>query len=161
MLFWRFCQILGISSAYLRHNFGISRRAYLGQIFGISRADLSQGRWSRLVVKIGCQDRFSRLLSRIKSLLAHLVCHLFIFAKNHCFWAIFWIVFENLGCCLKSCFLKSRLCECVRSIINFHPRNQDVDFDTLEMFFSFQCTEYDESRWDRKTRLQPAEEKNV
>ena len=29
--------------------------------------------------------------------------------------------------------------ECVRSIINFHPRNQDVDFDMFEMFFSFQC----------------------
>ena len=25
--------------------------------------------------------------------------------------------------------------ECVRSNINFHPRNQDVDFDMLEMFF--------------------------
>ena len=30
------------------------------------------------------------------------------------------------------------ICECVRSIINFHPRNQDVDFDMLEMFISFQ-----------------------
>ena len=37
--------------------------------------------------------------------------------------------------------------ECVRSNINFHPRNQDVEFDLLEMFFSFQCTKYDENRW--------------
>ena len=29
------------------------------------------------------------------------------------------------------------VCECVRSIINFHPRNQDVDFDMLEMFLAF------------------------
>ena len=39
------------------------------------------------------------------------------------------------------------ICECVRSIINFHPRNQDVDFNMLEMFFSFQCAKYDEKRW--------------
>ena len=39
------------------------------------------------------------------------------------------------------------ICECVRSIINFHPRNQDVDFNMLEIFFSFQCTSYDENRW--------------
>ena len=31
-----------------------------------------------------------------------------------------------------------------RSIINFHPRNQDVHFDMLEMF---QCTKYNENRW--------------
>ena len=37
--------------------------------------------------------------------------------------------------------------ECVRSIINFHPRSQDVDFNLLEMFFSFQCIKYDENRW--------------
>ena len=37
--------------------------------------------------------------------------------------------------------------ECVRSNSNFHPRNQDVDFGMLEMFFSFQCTKYDENRW--------------
>ena len=37
------------------------------------------------------------------------------------------------------------ICECVRSIINFHPRNQDVDFDMLEIFVSFQCTECDEN----------------
>ena len=30
------------------------------------------------------------------------------------------------------------ICECVRSIINFHPGNQDVDFDMLELFISFQ-----------------------
>ena len=29
----------------------------------------------------------------------------------------------------------------------FQPRNQDVDFDMLEMFFSFQCPKYDENRW--------------
>ena len=29
------------------------------------------------------------------------------------------------------------VCECVRSIINFHPQNQDVDFDMLEMFLAF------------------------
>ena len=28
------------------------------------------------------------------------------------------------------------ICECVRSNINFHPGNQDVDFDMLEIFFS-------------------------
>ena len=39
------------------------------------------------------------------------------------------------------------LCECVRSNINFHPQNQDVDFDLLEMFFSFQCTKYDKNAW--------------
>ena len=38
------------------------------------------------------------------------------------------------------------LCECVRSIINFHPQNQDVDLDMLEMFFSFQRTKYDEKK---------------
>ena len=38
------------------------------------------------------------------------------------------------------------LCECVRSIINFHPQNQDVDLDMLEMFFSFQRTIYDEKK---------------
>ena len=37
--------------------------------------------------------------------------------------------------------------ECVRSNSNFHTRNQDVDFDMLEMFFSFQCTKCDENRW--------------
>ena len=40
-----------------------------------------------------------------------------------------------------------RICECVGSNSNFHPRNQDVDFDMLEMFFSFRCTKYDENRW--------------
>ena len=29
------------------------------------------------------------------------------------------------------------VCECVRSIINFHTRNQDIDFDMLEMFLAF------------------------
>ena len=33
------------------------------------------------------------------------------------------------------------------SNINFHPRNQDVYVNMLEMFFSFQCTKYDENRW--------------
>ena len=37
--------------------------------------------------------------------------------------------------------------ECVRSNINFHPQNQEVDFGMLEMFFSFHCTKYDENRW--------------
>ena len=45
------------------------------------------------------------------------------------------------------------ICECVRSIINFHPRNQDVDFDMLEMFFSFQCTINDENRWLNKEKF--------
>ena len=39
------------------------------------------------------------------------------------------------------------VCECVRSNSNFHPRNQDVDFDMLEMLFSFQCAKYDKNRW--------------
>ena len=41
------------------------------------------------------------------------------------------------------------LSEYVKSIINFHPRNQNVDFDgnSLEMSFSFQCTIYDKGRW--------------
>ena len=38
------------------------------------------------------------------------------------------------------------ICECVRSNRSFHPRDQDVNFDILEMFFSFQCTKYDENR---------------
>ena len=29
------------------------------------------------------------------------------------------------------------LCECVRSNSNFHPRNQDVVFEMLEMFLVF------------------------
>ena len=29
--------------------------------------------------------------------------------------------------------------------INFHPRNQDVDIDTLEIIFSLQFTNYDEA----------------
>ena len=47
----------------------------------------------------------------------------------------------------KRCYTPNVICEGVRSIINFHSRNQDVDFDMLEMFFSFQCTKYDENRW--------------
>ena len=43
--------------------------------------------------------------------------------------------------------MKSLICECVKSNTNFHPLNQDVDFGMLEMFFSFQCTKYDENRW--------------
>ena len=39
------------------------------------------------------------------------------------------------------------LSEYVRSNINFHQRNQEVDLDMLEMFFSFQCPKYDESGW--------------
>ena len=39
------------------------------------------------------------------------------------------------------------ICECVRSNSNFHPQNQDVDFDMLEMFFSFQCAKYEKNRW--------------
>ena len=38
---------------------------------------------------------------------------------------------------------KAFVCECVRSNINFRPRNQDVDFDMLVMLFSFQCAKYD------------------
>ena len=29
------------------------------------------------------------------------------------------------------------LCECVRSNINFHPRNQEVVFEILEMILAF------------------------
>ena len=42
---------------------------------------------------------------------------------------------------------KAFVCECVRSNINFCPRNQDVDFDMLKMFFSFPWAKYDEKRW--------------
>ena len=38
------------------------------------------------------------------------------------------------------------ICECVRSNSNFHPQNQDVDFNMLEMFFSVQCAKYDKNR---------------
>ena len=38
------------------------------------------------------------------------------------------------------------ICECVRSNSNFHPQNQDVDFDMLKMLFSFQCAKYDKNR---------------
>ena len=44
-------------------------------------------------------------------------------------------------------FLLESIHECVRSNSNFHPRNQDVDFGMLGMFFSFQCTKYDEYIW--------------
>ena len=47
-------------------------------------------------------------------------------------------------CALFNLFVKDQLdvivnvgSENVRSIINFNPRNQDVDFDMFEMFFSF------------------------
>ena len=39
------------------------------------------------------------------------------------------------------------ICECVRSNRSFHPHDQDVDFDILEMFFSFQCAKHEENRW--------------
>ena len=38
------------------------------------------------------------------------------------------------------------ICECVRSIINFHSGNQDVDLDMFEMFFNFQCTKFGPSQ---------------
>ena len=54
------------------------------------------------------------------------------------------------------------ICECVRSNINFHPQNQDVDFDLLEMFFfSFQCTKYDKNRWLNTKLLKKERKRDV
>ena len=39
--------------------------------------------------------------------------------------------------CLYGIHTKIAVSECARSIINFHPRKQDVDFDMLEMFGAF------------------------
>ena len=52
--------------------------------------------------------------------------------------------------CFKTFEIK--ICECVRSIINFHLRNQDVDFVMFEMLFGFQCTKYNANRWQKKKR---------
>ena len=47
------------------------------------------------------------------------------------------------------------ICECVRSIINFHSGNQDVDLDMSEMFFN--VLNFDQARsllkWDSRKEL--------
>ena len=155
-----------MTRAYLWHILGLSRlclwrilfitQAYLGHNLRIFLACLGQGQCSRLVVKIGSQDWQSGLIVKIDfqdccqkcSHYQHIqfidLAFFYFPKKNHCLWAIFWIVGRELGMLPQKLFPKSRLCKYVRSIINFHPRNQDEEkhslFDTLVNIFQLSQT---------------------